>query len=808
MSTRNTKVILALLCLTTAIVIVLVTSAGAGAEDPMTLVSGPDWVYDTENVTLVYEYDVTVYGHTAADIDESGIVWDTASHGEFPAYNQFTCRTVAVEGLEGFEADFAPPAGPVTLYYHAYVLIDTTHYLSHQRTLEVRLSPKVRFGGMMGVGLVGHEHETRWYIDNADASEIEETAVYWGTESFWGQEPDKADYPFHTELLSGVLHNPFYANITLPDEPSGVHMLYYARINGRDFYDPLQRSVSVIPLPEFNMSLVPATGQPGSTVNVTWMIPNTAGNHVQVTSLHWDNVSHSGSLDKTLYASYSDNLPGDNSRTYGWDITLPDDMGPIYLMAYCMVFGEEFYSEEVTLLVSLTPTIVVGDHVEVALEGTTVTLEWWVQEVTYDLVTSTALYWDTASHGPAVDKALYPNVVDVASIQEDGHYQVDVVMPDGPVMLYFVVNVVVMGADHYSGEGSMEVLDSPAIAVDDHVESAFEGSEVTIGWTITGVPHDVVTSTTLYWDSSSHAGAIDKASYPNMVQIDTIEEDGHYEVSVVMPDGEGVLYFVVNTVVLGEDIYAPDEGYVNVRVIPTIEVLEVPDKAYVGTEVTVRWTLTGLVANEQFDTSVRWDTTSHSDAMYLLAYSHSAGTLIGNNTGPFSLNLTMPAQAGTVYLIAHARLMDTDFITDQESSIRVMDLPTITISDPPQKAKADKDLVLVVETFGMQPSEANPCKIWWSDGKGNPVPEYFGLPWRGWEDLGNDSIQVTFDVPGSKGEHSFVISCDVDGMNVTSSAVSVTLEKEEKESPGFGTALGVVALATVASLAVGARRRR
>ena len=122
--------------------------------------------------------------------------------------------------------------------------------------------------------------------------------------------------------------------------------------------------------------------------------------------------------------------------------------------------------------------------------------------------------------------------------------------------------------------------------------------------------------------------------------------------------------------------------------------------------------------------------------------------------------------------------------------------------------KEGKDLVVLDNVSNMGPSEANPCKIWWYIDSGRPVPEFFGLPWKKWEDLGNDSYSVTFDVPDSNGEYEYVISCDVDGLNVTSTAASIGVEKEEKKSPGFGPVLGITALAIVASLAVGARRRR
>ncbi len=663
----TTKLILVTIGLAMGTVVLLLGSAGAEAQDPMTIVSAPDWVYDSENISVTYRYDVTVYGKTPDDIDTTGIVWDTKWHGEFPAYGQFTNVTVATEGAKGtYFTSFEPPAGPATVHYHGYVEIDGTYYLSWEHLVSVNVTPKVRFGGMMGVSIAGHQHLTRWYIDNAAPEEIEETSVYWGMESHWGEPVDKANYPNRSEVFSGVLHSPFTTEITLPDVAGGVHMIYHALINGRDFYDPLQRSVSVIAVPEFNVTEAPAAALKGTSVDIGWSLPLTGGAYVNWTGVFFDTVSHAGSLDHTDYASSSDLLPGNDSREYGVTIPLPDQAGTVYFIVAVQVFDEWFYSEEMSIAVRDEPAVELDTSPGTAFEGSEVTITWTVTAAAED-VAGTAVLWDATSHAGTLDRSLYPNSSDVLAGEADGSYEAVIIMPAGAGVVYFILHAEVLGTDFYApDEHSINVRVTPELEIVDAPTTAFAGSEVEIGFTVEGLMAEEDFTAAIHWDVASHSGDMVPASYAYHSGTYEGNTTGPHNISITLPDVSGVVYLIAHAVVMGQDFVTATEHSVQLIPLPAIVEVEGPTKVAAGDTIKVTFMLQDVDLDDLSGIRIAWGRESRPDAS---GYD-SAVNVEPDPDGDYRVTFKAPKKKGTVYFRIVVDV-DGESVHSPEGSVKV-----------------------------------------------------------------------------------------------------------------------------------------
>jgi hypothetical protein len=654
----------------------------------------PDWVYDDENITVTYSIYSDEY--TWDQIEYTGLTWGERYLGEFYNHSQSSLDFVLTEDITEdltFSLSFEAPDGPIAeldIHMFAHVTGVWGDYNEYAGAVEVKTLPVVQFAGTLGWDLVGRDHEVMASVLNADPSEIEEVSVYWDTVSHLDEGQDKTLYPNRTAVITHQLLTPYYFNITLPDEQSIVYILVHSLINGRDFYDSSERSIAVYPEPEFEVT-APAAAFKGTNVVINWSIPTTGGTYIESTSVYWDTVSHASAMEVGNYASRSDVLAGDDSRSYEVTITVPDEAGTVYFIAHCSLklYGYEFTTET---------------------------------------------------------------------------------------------------------EHTIDVIEEPVVTVNVYPEEAFVGADVQFVWTVSA-PAGAVEETAIHWDTTSHAGALDVASYPHASVWMIGEDDMTYDVTFEMPESAGTLYFIAHAKVLGEDFYVPAELSITIRDMPTVSITSYPEEANVGGIATIDWEVTGALETDTFGTFVHWDTASHVDEPLPSNYAEHSESIGFDLAGVYSFQLTLPDTAGTVYLIVSADVEGMTFVDPNEVSITVKALPSVVnVTAPDKTVDGGKKATI---TFSLEDvGDPDKVEVLWDTvshdnetGYANTAPA---------TDNGDGTWTVDIKTPEKSVDVFYRVHVEDDGNHGFSPEGSFKVKEVADDSPGFSMLLGVVAISLIA----------
>ncbi|NIP35185.1 MAG: hypothetical protein GWN18_09560, partial [Thermoplasmata archaeon] len=167
----------------------------------------------------------------------------------------------------------------------------------------------------------------------------------------------------------------------------------------------------------------------------------------------------------------------------------------------------------------------------------------------------------------AIDGANYAFHSDVLPGDDSRSYEVMLPMPDAEGTVYYVIHCVLKmhGYEFYTPvEHTIEMIEEPTVTVTQFPDEAFVGADVQFVWTVSA-PASAVEETAIHWDTTSHAGSLDIASYPEVSVWMIGEEDRTYDVTLEMPDEPGTLYFIAHALVLGEDFYVTEELSIIVR---------------------------------------------------------------------------------------------------------------------------------------------------------------------------------------------------------------------------------------------------
>lgn len=656
--------------LTALFVLIAVGSAAGAPTIEFENVEYPEWAYDSETITI--SFDLVLTDATWEEVEAAGVMWSDTYLGEFINYTTWPYEAHVNGNSENhYTVSFGPIGSPDTIYLYTFCNIDGWYgsWYELQVVMDIIESPIVGFGGTMGWNVAGEEHHLWWSIQNADPSEIEATSIYWDTVSHAEGDMDKADYPNRSQVFDSVLYDSYNVNITLPQEPGTVYFIVHAMINGRDFYDPVQRGIAVVGRPTFEVT-APSAVFTGETVNISWSIPDTAPSYIVKTSVFWDIESHGEPIDKTAYAFQSDVLPGDDSRSYGVTIDLPETAGTVYYVIHCLIktYDRDYYSDgELTIGLRAEPIITLVDYKSPAFEGSDVMFVWTVDAETEDME-ETRILWDTTSHDNENDPSLYPNRSIWMIGEDDGTYDVTMEVPYKPDGFYFIIHAKVLGKDFYKlAESSIFIVEIPVLGLINPPEDAFVGETVQLVLDSSHSPGDETYEISIRWDSESHEGTSDLSVYTQSSETIAGDHIGWYLINITLPASPATIYLVPALNAFGVDVFNGTEVEIKVLARPGIFDVDTPDDVDVEKLVEITFTLED--GEDATDVEVLWDTESHPDDM---DYPFSSPAVDGGN-GTWTVTFKAPEEKSEVHYVLHVKSPAGDVYTT-ESIIKVKEV--------------------------------------------------------------------------------------------------------------------------------------
>jgi hypothetical protein len=517
----------------------------------------------------------------------------------------------------------------------------------------------------------------------------------------------------------------------------------------------------------------------GQDHQVTANVRNADPSEIEEVSVYWDTRSHSDDLDKANYPNRTDVVTFQLLTPYFFNISLPNERAVVYILVHGSINGRDFYDvAERGISVFEEPEI--DDYsTNMSIRGRSANINWSILGTPASQLENTTVYWDIVSHAGAVDKANYAFSSDTLTSDENNEYGVMLMMPDEVLTVYYVIHCVIKmyGYEYYTDvELTIGVIEVPTVTVTHYPDSAFTGEDVHLIWTVSANGW-AVGSTSVHWDTTSHAGSMDKASYPGTSHLLTGEHDRTYEVMMTMPDEAGTLYFIAYAYVLGWDFYVAEELSIVVHDLPTIEVTKVPTSAFVGADVQFIWTVDAPAAAVA-ETAIHWDTTSHAGTMDVSEYPNASVWMIGEDDQTYDVTFEMPDEAGTLYFIAHAIVYERDVYVAEEMSIVIRDLPGVSITEYVDAAFMEETVAIEWEVTGALETDNFITMVHWDvvSHSDDQVPSNYAAASYGieWKEAGVYSYNL--DLPEVPGPLYLMASAIVKGMTFVSDEVMITVK--------------------------------
>jgi hypothetical protein len=124
-----------------------------------------------------------------------------------------------------------------------------------------------------------------------------------------------------------------------------------------------------------------------------------------------------------------------------------------------------------------------------------------------------------------------------------------------PDTVYFVIHAIVLGENFYAEmEYSIEVTSVPTIDDIDFGVKVEGGDKVTVTFSIPDIDISRISHIGLHWDTESQGTPLDFGNYANSETIDPNAE-GTYTITFKVPDKDGTVFFVIHSVIDGENVY-------------------------------------------------------------------------------------------------------------------------------------------------------------------------------------------------------------------------------------------------------------
>jgi len=602
--------------------------------------------------------------------------------------------------------------------------------------------------------------------------QIEYTGLTWGPRYL-------GEFFNHTTIQDYVLTSEatedwnYTLSFPAPDGPvTELHVHMFAHVKGvwgdyNEYAGPVE--VKVTPVVQFagtsGWNLV------GREHTVTANVKNADPSEIEEVSIYWDTRTHSTELDKANYPNRTEVIAYQLLTPYILTITLPSEPSNVFILVHGMINGRDFYDvAERAIGVDAEPDFNVTAPVA-AFKGTNAVINWSIPTTSGAHTQNTSVFWDTVSHADDINGSNYAHHSDVLPGDDMRTYEVTLAMPDELGSVYFVVHCTIKmhGYEFYTAtEHTIEIIERPTVTMTQYAESAFEGEGVQFTWTVSA-PAGAVEETAIHWDTASHAGSLDIASYPEVSVWMIGEDDRTYDVTFEMPDGVGTLYFIAHALVLGEDFYVTEELSIVIREVPTITVTQSPAMAFVGADVHFVWTVDAPTSAVS-ETAIHWDTVSHAGALDVSAYPEASVWMIGEDDQTYDVTFEVPDEAGTLYFIAHALVYGRDFYVAEELSIVIRELPTVAITSYGDEAFMDEKVAITWEVTGALETDNFITMVHWDAVShmddpltANYVEHSYGIEWK---EAGVYTYNL--ELPGWVGTIYLMASADVAGMTFVS----------------------------------------
>ena len=552
----------------------------------------------------------------------------------------------------------------------------------------------------------------------------------------------------------------------------------------------------------------------GEEVFVTYTIELTNLTYLNVsyTAVHWDTESHAGNLDFTLYPYESNILSGEADGSYTVNFTSPTEEGTVYFIVHAIVNGTDHYvPSEHEVEVLPIPEISMTEAPLAALVDTEAEVSWTITLADPEDVLSTAVYYDVEGHGPAIDKGDYPFVSEVREGAEGNAYSANISLPvsEGPV--YYIIHASINGRDFYSiDEYIMTAKPVPTVSLVQAPPVVFVDENILINWTIEEADAGNVPHTAVHWDTVSHADTpLNLSEYGNVSEVLQGSETGNYSVTITSPSEPTIVYFVVHAEVLGHDFYADQEFALEVKALPTIQVISAPDAAFAGEEAHMLWNVSGADPANVSHAAVHWDNLSHAGELDYTLYANMQMGGPGGDLSEYLATLETPDEEVTLYYIFHARVHGRDFYGPQETTLVVRFLPTIeNVEYKEEVTQGDK--VTVTLTIGnASADEVSRVTVYWDTSSHSSMEpaDYPKNVTTTMADSGT-TYKLKIDTPEDKDKVYFIVHAEIDGRDYYSEAEHSVKLEELVPGPGVALALMAIATAVIAAVAVNAGRER
>ena len=500
----------------------------------------------------------TVTSPSPGDVTHTAVHWDVTSHGEPLGFTNYANTVLGSMGpMTGeYFADVTVPSTPGKVYFvlHAIVM-DMHYYAMMEYDIDVMDLPVVDEVMFMDTVFTEGGIMVMWNISGAALVDVTHAAVHWDTVSS-GAPLDLANYANTEMAMDGGSESDLKAMWTAPTSMDTLYFVVHVIVNEMDNYGEMEYHVMVIDTPAFDLVSPSEKVFAGDDIQIMWDIWNVDNLEVAHTAVHWDTTSQGTPLDFQAYTNTEMAMNNEPHTAYMATLAAPMSTGSVFFVVHAIVMEEHFYAVmEYEVMVIMRPTITLGDAPDLVYVEDSIDIWWDIDDVDMADVEHAAVHWDITSFGMPLDFSAYANT----EMAMDGtpNYDRKAMFNalNTPDTLYFVIHAVVLGENFYAEmEYSVDVTTLPTIDDIDFDVKVEVDDKVTVTFSIPDIDVSRVSHVGLHWDTESQGTPLDFNNYANAETVDPNAE-GTYIITFKVPDKEGTVYFVIHSVIDGENVY-------------------------------------------------------------------------------------------------------------------------------------------------------------------------------------------------------------------------------------------------------------
>ncbi len=500
----------------------------------------------------------TVTSPSPGDVTHTAVHWDVTSHGEPLGFTNYANTVLGSMGpMTGeYFADVTVPSTPGKVYFvlHAIVM-DMHYYAMMEYDIDVMDLPVVDEVMFMDTVFTEGGIMVMWNISGAALVDVTHAAVHWDTVSS-GAPLDLANYANTEMAMDGGSESDLKAMWTAPTSMDTLYFVVHVIVNEMDNYGEMEYHVMVIDTPAFDLVSPSVKVFAGDGIHIQWDIRNVDTLEVAHTAVHWDTTSQGTPLDFQAYTNTEMAMNNEPHTAYMATLAAPMSTGSVFFVVHAIVMEEHFYAVmEYEVMVIMRPTITLGDAPDLVYVEDSIDIWWDIEGVEMADVEHAAVHWDITSFGMPLDFSAYANTVMAMDGTPNYDRKAMFNALNTPDTLYFVIHAVVLGENFYAEmEYSVDVTTLPTIDDIDFDVKVEVDDKVTVTFSIPDIDVSRVSHVGLHWDTESQGTPLDFNNYANAETVDPNAE-GTYIITFKVPDKEGTVYFVIHSVIDGENVY-------------------------------------------------------------------------------------------------------------------------------------------------------------------------------------------------------------------------------------------------------------